>query len=154
MKLRNRIIRLAHSKPELRSHLLPLLKLSGRGGPWRDRGDTIGAAIIKASDTFLTAIYAQVKYDLEAAGWAGVTRLPSSAGNELEITVLGRNFGGKDSDKVHIVLEVDIRGWVLHFEVEASIDDHKVEESSQISLDNLYADAVAKRIKNIWGARK
>ena len=51
--LRNKVIRLAHSKPELREHLLPLVKSAGRGTSWLDYTkawfEGLGKQVIKYS---------------------------------------------------------------------------------------------------------
>ena len=52
-ELRSKVIRLAHSKPELRGHLLPLVKSAGGGTSWLDYTKTwfesLGKQVIKFS---------------------------------------------------------------------------------------------------------
>lgn len=56
--LRNKIIRLAHAKPELRDQLLPLITKSARGTSWVDVSTgwfvALGKAIVKKSKTKIT----------------------------------------------------------------------------------------------------
>ena len=84
--LRNEIIRLAHSKPELREHLLPLLKEGGSHDlhtSWR--------YVTTESEKALAKSYAGLLKNM-----AGFMKTRGILGLDLQKSSLGRYFSGSD----------------------------------------------------------
>ena len=91
--LRNKLIRLAHARPELRSDLLPLLKKTAGGGDYYDW-------LADASHSYAKAVLAKVTEGLGVAG------TPSRSGGSASLIKWAVDFDLNDVD-FDVTIEMD-----------------------------------------------
>lgn len=89
MSLRKKVIRLAHEKPELREHLLPLLKKTATAGedyPYKNAGDIEYGLVDRggASAFLIPLIFHFVGLPPVRGGWAEIKKRSDEAHSALD----------------------------------------------------------------------